>query len=209
LPISSDILKDSLESLESFDKQASNNSCKLGRYIIREFAFLDFVEKGKRGLPLDPSEPGFDDQQLLRQAARNVLKGPLDLRSEIQREIEVFEYIVKPLFEETFFYDYEIFLSLGFIEAIKSFVHTIPKRLRERLEKQPRFEEIDSEFQSAKELLERVKHTLRMISKTNNKIQEYLKPRDVIEILRRVVSIRPLPPNAQSTEITPHRTYLS
>jgi hypothetical protein len=73
-----------------------HNACKFEQSVLSEFALLDAVEKGKRGLHHDMTEPGHDDRRLLWQAATNVLKGSLGLRSEIERTIEELEYMVKP-----------------------------------------------------------------------------------------------------------------
>jgi hypothetical protein len=47
LPTSSDIFKRSLESLETFDKEASSTSHKLERLVLQEFVYLDMVERAK------------------------------------------------------------------------------------------------------------------------------------------------------------------
>jgi len=50
MPTSSDIFKRNLEDLGSFDNEISNTAHKLGKILLKEFLFLDAVEKGKRGL---------------------------------------------------------------------------------------------------------------------------------------------------------------
>jgi hypothetical protein len=79
-PFSSDILKHSLRSLESFDSHASEKAREFESRIMAEFFFLDMVEKGKGGLSWNLSAPDSDDQQLLWKAAQKVLRGRCDSR---------------------------------------------------------------------------------------------------------------------------------
>jgi hypothetical protein len=213
LPASSDIFKRSLESLEIFDKEASSAAHKFETLVFEEFAFLDALEKGKRGLPWNPTEPGLDDQKLFSQAMRNVLTGPLDLRSKLQCAVEEFEYLLKPILrasenmlkplgvkivESTLGEENQSLAAaikdlLECIEAAEKKVQAVQQKLRETLEKRPRFEEIDSELQSAGKLLRYANTTFNTLGQgfveIHNEIAEDLESRGVIETHRGAVSL--------------------
>jgi hypothetical protein len=172
------------------------------------------VEKGKRGLRYwDLTEPEPDDHTLSRKAMQNVLKGPSGLRSELQRAVEKFEYLVKPILGEikdmVKSVDVQIIQSTlaeedqsqastikdlsEAMEATEKHVQTVQQELREILERRPRFEEIDSEFQSAGELLRRANtifdDMLLKLKSLHGVIAEGLEIREIIEIQRRAVSL--------------------
>jgi hypothetical protein len=162
---------------------------------------------------LDLDEPGLDDQKLLNQAMRNVLRGPPSLRSELQRAVEDFEYLVKPILrgieemvkplgiesaqstlgEENQSQASDIKEFLENIETTEKDGQAVQQKLRETLEKWPRFEEIDSEFQSAGELLRHAntmfKNVALEFAVLHDLMAEEWNCRVVIETQRRAVGL--------------------
>ncbi|KAN0112201.1 hypothetical protein V8E51_005152 [Hyaloscypha variabilis] len=210
LPTSSDIFKRNLQSLEAFDEEVLHTTHKLHGHFVKEFLFLDAIEKGKRGLCFwESDEPGPDDHRLSRKAMQNVLKWPLSVRSELQRAVEEFEYLLKPALREikdrvksvagtiiqnTLAQGDQSQASASIqdiseaVEATEKHGQAVRQELREILEKRPRFEEIDSESRSAGEILSRAKtiidDTLQKLVTLYDKISDYIDIRNIIEIQR-------------------------
>jgi hypothetical protein len=215
LPTSSDIFKRNLQSLEAFDEEFLNTTHKLKDLYLKEFLFLDAIEKGKRGLRFwESDEPGPDDHRLSRKAMQNVLKWPPSVRSELERAVEECEYLLKPALREikdkvksvdgtiiqnTLAQEDQSQASASIqdiseaVEATEKRGQVVQQELREILGKRPRFEEIDSESRSAGEILSRAKtmigDTLQKLVKHYDEISHYIEIRDIIEIQRRAVSL--------------------
>jgi hypothetical protein len=151
---------------------------------------------------------------------QNVLKGPLDLRSELQRAVETFEYLVKPIFrgikdmaqlsvdnaltEEVQSQSSAIKDFSENMEATQRHGQTVQQELREILEKRPRFEEVELEFQSAGELVRRANtifnDMLLEFGWLHDEMVDDLQIREIIGIQRRAVSLRSNPPRIELTE---------
>jgi len=235
LPTSSDIFKRNLQSLEAFDEEVLNTTNKLREVFVKEFLSLDAIEKGKRGHRFwESDEPGPDDHRLSRKAMQNILKWPLSVRSELQRAVEEFEYLLKPLLREikdkvksvdgtiiqnTLAQEDQsqapaIFQVISdAVEATEKHRQAVQQELCEILEKRPRFEEIDSESRSAGEFLSRAKtiidDTLEKLVTLYGEISDYIEIRDIIGIQRRAVSLIARSTKIESTDINASRPHLA